>query len=338
LLYELPILEHIDAESVDEALFWLHHYGEKTKVIAGGTDLLNLLKDRIKGPKLPVPEALVNVKPVREMNRIAYDEETGLHIGSAVTLSRLETSEVIRQNFHLLLMASRQVATTQIRNMGTIGGNICQRPQCMYFRHPHFTCYKKGGSKCFAVTGEHRDYHSILEKGKCVMAHPSDMAIVLIALNARVIIANRDKVIEIPLEDFFVGGNHVTETVLKPDELVREVRVPKQKPETYSVFLKHRIRHASDFALASVAVAVQIVEGFCRDVRIVLGGIAPFPYLVSKAGEIMREKRLSKELISQTSEACVEQARPLPLNHYKKDLTRALVKQALESIRYEAKS
>lgn len=170
------------------------------------------------------------------------------------------------------------------------------------------------------------------------MAHPSDMAIVLIALNAKAVLAGRYKVTEIPLEDFFVGGNHLTETVLEPNELLREVRVPKQKLETHSVFLKHRIRHASDFALASVAAAVQIVEGFCRDVRIVLGGIAPFPYLVSKAEKIMRENRLTKELISQISEVCVEQARPLPMNRYKKDLTKALVKQALESIQNEAKS
>jgi len=208
----------------------------------------------------------------------------------------------------------------------------------MYFRHPHFICYKKGGAKCFAITGENRYYYSILKKGKCVMAHPSDMAVALMALNARAVIAGRDQINEVPLEDFFLEGNHLTETVLKPDELLREVWVPKQKHKTLYAFLKHRIRNACDFALVSVAVAVEILDGFCSNLRMVLGGVAPFPYPVPKVGEIMSEKRLNDELASQISELCVEQARPLRMNRYKKDLTKSLVKQALEAIQQKVES
>lgn len=164
------------------------------------------------------------------------------------------------------------------------------------------------------------------------MAHPSDMAPVLVALNAKAVIAGCDQEKEIPLEDFFWGANHLQETVLQADELLREVRVPTPKSKTYQVFLKHRIRHASDFALASVAAAVQIAEGICRDVRIVLGGIAPFPYRVARAGEMMRGKAMSQALIAQIAEVSVEEARPLPMNRYKIDLTKALVRQALASI------
>ena len=169
------------------------------------------------------------------------------------------------------------------------------------------------------------------------MAHPSDMAPVLIALQAKAIIAGRDQEKEVPLEDFFLGANHLQETILHEDELLREVQVPKQKLKTYQVFLKHRIRHASDFSLASVAAAVQIADGLCQDVRIVLGGIAPFPYLVAMAGEMTRGKALSQALISQISEVSVEEARPLPMNRYKIDLTKALVRQALGSIQHEVK-
>lgn len=336
MLYELPRFKHIDVKNVKEAIFWLQKYGEKARVIAGGTDLLSLMKDRVEGPEFSIPEVLVNIKFIPKMNRITYDEKTGLRIGAAVTLNRLETSDVIKKKFSILLNAARQVGTTQIRNMGTIGGNICQRPQCMYFRHPHFLCYKKGGAKCFAKTGEHRDYHSILEYGKCVMAHPSDVALALVALKAKAIIASYDGGKQIPLEDFFVGANHLNETVLKSDELLMEIQVPKQKGQIYQLFLKHRIRHSSDFALSSVAAVAKISDEICQDIRIVLGGVAPFPYLASEAEEIIRGRRLSKGLISQVAEASVEGARPLPMNRYKIALTRALVRRALTSIWHEA--
>jgi len=333
MLFELPSFKHIDAMEVKEAVSYLREYGEKARVVAGGTDLLSLMKDRIVGPELKIPELLINIKTIPEINRITYSEEIGLRIGGAVTLNRLATSDVIKQKYSILSQAARQVGTTQIRNMGTIGGKICQRPRCVYFRHPHFICFKKGGNKCYAATGEHRYYHSILENGRCVMAHPSDIGPALVALKAKAITVSANGEREVPMEDFFLGPNNFTETVLKSDEFLKEIQIPTQNDITHQLFLKQRIRHSADFALSSVAIAAQISDGICEDIKIVLGGIAPLPYLASLANEVVNGRRLNESLISQAAEASVEGAKPLPMNGYKVDLTKAMVRRVLTSIR-----
>jgi len=332
MLFELPSFEHIDEKDVKEVALWLQKYGGKARVVAGATDLLSLMKDRVEGPEFKIPEVLINIKAIPEMNRIAYDEKAGLRIGAVVTLNRLATSDVVKQKFNILSQASLKVGTTQLRNMGTVGGNLCQRPRCLYFRHSHFLCFKKGGSKCYAATGEHRFYHSILENGKCVMAHPSDLAPALIALQAKAIIMSPNGEKRVPLQEFFLGPNHYTETILKTDEFLTGIEVPNQNDRTHQIFLKERIRHSSDFALSSVATVAQISGGMCKDIRIVLGGIAPFPYIASLANEEVKGKRLNEELISQAAEASIEKAHPLPMNRYKVDLTKALVRRALTSI------
>lgn len=202
----------------------------------------------------------------------------------------------------------------------------------MYFRHPHFPCYKKGGDKCYAVAGEHRYYHSIMKNGRCVMAHPSDLAPALAALEAEVVIASSEGEKTLTLQDFFTPANDFTETVLKRGEFLTGVQVPNQKGKTYQSFLKRRIRHSADFALSSVATVARITDGICEDIRIVLGGIAPFPYMASRAVEMLKGRKFTKGLISQAAEASLEKARPLPMNHYKVDLTTALVRRALISM------
>ena len=332
MLFELPSFEHVDARDAKDVGYWLQKYGQKARVVAGGTDLFGLMKDRVEGSECKIPEVLVNIKRIPEMTRIACDEGTGLRIGAGVTLSRLATSDLIRQAFKIISQAAMQVGTTQIRNMGTLGGNLCQRPRCLYFRHPHFLCFKKGGSKCYAVTGEHRFYHSILKQGKCVMAHPSDLAPALIALKAEGMIMSPNGSKKVPLQEFFLGPNHYTETILKTDEYLTEIHVPIQSERTRQVFLKERIRHAADFALSSVAAVAQISAGICEEIRIVLGGVAPFPYVASMAEEAIRGKKLHEGLISQAAEASVEGAKPLPMNGYKVELTKTLVRRALTSM------
>lgn len=332
MLYELPMFEHMDMKSAEETVFWLGKYREKAAVIAGGTDLLCLLKDRVEGPRFGIPKVLLNIKTIPEINKITYDDEAGLRIGAAVAINDVETSGVIRRKFSVLSQAAGQVGTTQIRNMGTIGGNICQRPRCMYFRHPHFLCYKKGGDLCYAISGEHRYYHSIIGRGICAMAHPSDIAPALVALEARVIIAGPEGTRQMPLQDFFVGPNSNRETVVKSDELLIEVQVPNQEASTHQLFLKRRIRHSSDFSLSSVATVAQISNEVCEIVRIVLGGVAPFPYTAFRAQETVQGRKLNEELILQAAEAAVEEARPLPMNRYKVYLTKALVRRALTSM------
>lgn len=326
----MPPFEHISVETIEEAVSQLHMYGEKAKVIAGSTDLLGLMKDRIEGPQLKTPEVLINIKPIPEINQITYNEDRGLRIGSTVTLERLENSGLIKGRYNILSQAARQIGATEIRNIGTIGGNLCQRPRCMYFRHPHFICFKKGGSRCYAITGEHRDYHSILNYGKCVMAHPSDIAPVLYALKAKVVIVGFKREKTIPIQDFFLGPDNFKETILLPDEFVKEIQLTNKKRYTHQLFLKHRVRHSVDFALSSIAAVAQVQDGIVQDVSLVMGGIAPLPRVASKAEEIVRGKRLSDALISEAVEKSLEGARPLPMNRYKIDLTKALMRRALK--------
>ncbi len=329
LFLEMPSFQYIDVKSVREATFWAQKHGERAAFLGGGTDLIGLMKDRIEGPHLKIPEFLINIKTIPEMNLIINDDGAGLSIGAAVTLNRLETSQVITKNFPILRQAAHQVGTTQIRNMGTIGGNICQRPRCLYFRHPHFPCYKKGGSRCFAVSGEHRYYHAIVKQGRCVMAHPSDIALALAALGAKITIARSDEERQVPLDAFFVDANHYKETILRADEIVTEIHVPHQRSGTYQMFLKRRIRHAADFSLTSIATVAQILDGSCKEICIVLGGIAPFPYRATSAEAILRGERLNERLISLAADASLAEAHALPLNRYKLDLTKALIRRAL---------
>jgi CO/xanthine dehydrogenase FAD-binding subunit len=273
----MPGFELIDAESIEETIFFLNKHIGKVGVLAGGTDLLPLMKDRVNGPQLRIPEVLINIKTIPGMDKITFDEKSGLRIGSTVTLNCLETSNLIKQKFSILAQAAREVGTTQIRNMGTVGGNLCQRPRCMYFRHPHFVCRKKGGESCFAMT-------------------------------------------------------HFRETVLKPDEFLSGIKVPLPKTKTYQVFLKSRIRRSSDFALSSVAIVARMSDGVCDTIQIVLGGVAPFPYIASQAMEMLKGKKITEKLISQAADASVEKAHPFHDNRYKVDLTKALTIRALKAV------
>ena len=330
------MISHVDAKTVEEALLQLRRHGEKARVIAGGTDLLSLVKDRVRGPQLHLPGTLINIKPIPSMGRIIDDGKEGLRIGAAVTLTHLETSEVVKKILPILSQAARRVGTTQIRYMGTVGGNICQRPRCLYFRHADFLCYKKGADKCYALIGEHRYYHSIVQYGRCIMAHPSDLAPAFMALKAKAVITGVDGEREVSLQDFFLGANHFTETILKPDELLTEVRVPYPGDGTYQRFLKHGIRHSADFSLSSVAAVARMLQGKWEDIQIVLAGVAPFPLRASKAEEIIHGKKLEEGLISEAAEAAVEGAKPLRMNGYKVALTITLVRRVLTSIYQEA--
>ena len=164
------------------------------------------------------------------------------------------------------------------------------------------------------------------------MAHPSDLAPALIALRAEVTITSPNGSKTVPLQELFLGPNHTAETILKTDEVLTEIRIPVQSEGTRQIFLKERIRHSADFALSSVAAVARISAGTCEEVRIVLGGVAPFPYVASAAGKLIKGKKLDERLISEAAEASVEGAKPLPMNRFKVDLAKALVKRALASI------
>ncbi len=331
MVFELPRFRHLEAGTSAQAAALLREHGGEAAVLAGSTDLLALLKDRVQGPELRIPRVLINIKPIPECSRICEDEQ-GLRIGACVTLTRLMENDLLRERLPALCQAAAQVGTTQLRNMGTLGGNLCQRPRCLYFRHPHFLCFKKGGTKCFAVAGEHRDYHAVLEHGKCVMAHPSDTAPALIALNAAAVIADADGEKTVPLRTFFAGPDSRRETPLHPDQFLKEILVPLPEPGSRQVFLKHRHRHTADFALASVAAAAVFAGDRCREATLVLGGVAPLPVVAQGAAELLRGRRVDGELIVKAAEAALAGARPLRRNGYKIDLAKALMRRALATI------
>jgi xanthine dehydrogenase YagS FAD-binding subunit len=332
MLDELPPFDYVDAATLPEAVATLTRHGPRAQVLAGGTDLLGLMKDRISGPGMPVPDVLVNVKRIPDLHGVAETAGGGLRIGAAVTLAELEHDPRVTARFPALAQAAASVATTQIRAMGTVGGNLCQRPWCWYFRHPQFPCLKRGGNQCYALPGSNRTYFGVLGLGVCVMSHPSDLAPALIALDARVAIAGATGLRRVPIEQFFRGPRSRTETVLEPGEILVAVDVPAPAPGARSLFLKHRVRGTWDFALSEVAVSA---TPRWENVRVALGGVAPFPFRATAAEAVLAGRAPSPSLLREAAQAAVGKARPLTQNGYKIDLTRALVARTLSALAAE---
>src|ERR1041384_1772609 len=237
--------------------------------IAGGQDLLTTMKEYTSRPV-----RVVNLKNIRGLDRITLNGR-GLTIGALVTLSELEEHPGVRKSFPGLAEAAHSIATPQIRNLGTVGGNLCQRPRCWYFRLEEVNCLKKGGSECYAAKGENK-YNAIIGGGPSYIVHPSDLAPMLLALDARVTVSGAGGRRVIPLDKFFTlpsEGNIRRENVLTNDDIITEVFVPASALATRSTYLKFKERESLDFALASVAAAVQLgANRAVRDVRLVLGG------------------------------------------------------------------
>lgn len=338
LLHELPAFKHIAVKELKEAFVWLGRDKARTQVIGGGTDLLGLMKDRVEGPRFPLPNVLVDISSVRGMQDIIVgdDDHRVLRIGASVPLSRLTSHQTITKVFPLLAQAALQVGTTQIRNMGTIGGNLCQKPRCLYFRHPHFVCRRKGGDKCFAARGEHRYHHSILGYKLCSAACLSDLATALAALGAKAIVTNSERDHEVSITELFSPHDSTRETCLKPDELLKEIRIPWPVRGSHQAFLKYRIRHSTDFSLVSAAVTARVIENdVCAEASIFLGAIAPFPFRFSAAETSIRGQKLVPDHIRDVSRAPIEGAHGLTENGYKVTLARILVERALLAARHQ---
>lgn len=300
--------------------------GKVAAFSGGGSDLLGLVKERTVSP-----DVLVNLRSIKGLDEVSSSRD-GVNIGGLITLDALSRNPRIRREYTVLAEAAETVATPQIRNFGTLAGNVCQRPWCWYFRHPGFVCFKNGGRQCFAIPGNHRTYFSVLGRGICVMSHPSDLAPALMALGARVGIAGPGGRREVALDDFFLGARSVNETVLAPGELLTWVDVPAPSAGARSAFLKHRIRNTWDFALAEVAVSATPRDGRYDDLRIALGGVAPFPYRATAAERVLGGRPGGAAAIAEAAEAAVARARPLGMNGYKVDLTKALVRRALTAL------
>ena len=329
----MKAFEWVNASNVSEAVQLLtpapapRDMDDAPRPIAGGQDLLTTMKDYSTRPT-----RVVNLKTIRGLNLIQGNARQGLTIGALVTLSQLEENPVVRASFPGLAEAAHSIATPQIRNLGTVGGNLCQRPRCWYFRLEEVVCLKKGGSECYAATGENK-YNAIFGGGPSYIVHPSDLAPMLLALGASVSVTGADGKRVIPLDKFFTlpsEGSIRRENVLKNDEIITQINVPASSFASHSTYLKFKERESLDFALASVAAAVELGAGkTVSQARLVLGGVAPIPWRVPEAEQFLIGKALNSDVLKETARLALAGAHPLEKNAYKIPLTQTLVRRAL---------
>lgn len=311
-------------ETIDEAVSLLDEYREEGKIIAGGIDLVGLMKNKVLFPKV-----LVNIKPIKGMNRITEDIN-GMDIGALTVIHDIERSTLIKDRYPLLTEVAQSVGSPQIRNMATIGGNICQEVRCWYYRRSpvtgtSFICRRKRGDGiCYAVNGENEN-HAILGESECFAVSPSDMSIGLSALEAKIKTMSPRGERVISIDKFYTNlGN-----VLEPDEIITGIHLPRAIPPVKQRYLKFRLRKTIDFATASVAVAAMLDNNIVRDVKIVVGGVSPMPYEAVKAEKVLKGERLTERVVEMAARASVSDAMPLRKNGYKVPVVTALVKRAL---------
>jgi len=315
---------HINARTIEEAVSALRRYENRANIIAGGTDLLGKMKDEI----LPrYPEALVNVKTIPGLDFIKK-ERGMLRIGALTRLEDVGKESVIKSKYPALAQAANRTASPHLREMGTIGGNICQDIRCWYYRNPNnrFPCLRKGGGRCYAIDGDNR-YHSIfggsVEEG-CYAVHPSDTAPALIALNAKIITSKR----MINAEDFFQVDVLKT-TVLDADELVTEIHVPEPSNGARSAFLKVVIRKSIDFPIVNCAALITRSAGKVSAARICLNAVFVKPCRAVRAEETIIEKAIDETTAEAAGISAMSDAKPLEHNRYKVQIGKALVKRAI---------
>ena len=312
---------------MDEACRLLGKHRGKARIIAGGTDLLGILKDKI----LPsYPEVIINIKAIRKLDYIK-EGRNGLKIGALTTLADIARSPVIKEKYKVLAEAADAVGSPQIRNMATLAGNLCQDVRCWYYRYPHhiggrMICLRKGSGRCLALAGDNR-YHAVIEGKQCFAVCPSDTAVALTALDAKISVAGTRKNRLVSVRDFFTTlGN-----VLKVGEIVTEIQVPRPLEKTKQTFLKSTLRKPIDFAIVSVASVLRLEDGICAEANIALGAIAPMPIRAEMAERIIKGKTINPEIAAEAAEAAVANAKPLSMNAYKVEITKTLVKRAILS-------
>jgi xanthine dehydrogenase YagS FAD-binding subunit len=325
---DLINFKHIDASSTAHALSVLSHYGDRARVLAGGQDLLFRIKKYIVAP-----ECVVNIKTIPGLSYVHAEPQHNLRIGALTTLAQIAHSSEMQQRYSVLAQAAGVVASPQIRNMGTIAGNICQDVWCWYLQDG-FSCWKSGGKFCDLAGGDSRYYGSIMGGHLCLSNHPSDTAVALAALDAQVHVASPRGEHVTAITDFLPGhtwvGGRLQSHTLRADEIVTKIEVPFRP--THSTYVKFAVRKSWDFAIASVAVSAVIQNGIWSDARVVLGGVATSPYRSREAEDLLRNEQISDAGATEAAEVALEHAKPLKMNGYKVDLSKALVRRALLSL------
>jgi xanthine dehydrogenase YagS FAD-binding subunit len=297
-------------------------------IVAGGMDSFDWFKHRVKQPS-----AVVDIAGILELRGIGEEDDGGLRIGALTTLTEVAESELVRERFPLLADAALRVASPQIRNIGTIGGNVSQDTRCWYYRDG-MPCYRAGGNTCYAdtPTAQNRE-HTLFGADRCVAVTPSDTGVALVALDATMVIRNRGGEREVAAEEFFIGPSvDITRmTVLEPGDILTAIRVPGDWAGARFYFEKVADRETWDFALVSIASAIVMNGGTVERSRVVCGGVECVPKRLRVVEDSIAGEALDEELGELVARAAVRGARPLNHNHFKVPLMANLVKRSLRT-------
>ena len=321
---------YIQAETPDAVLAALASHPEAV-IKAGGVDLLDLMKERIV-----TPPTIIDISRVADWSGVTTHAETGaLQLGALTTLAQIADDTEIQASWPGLAQALASAATPQIRNMATLGGNLCQRPRCWYFRQHTYPCRKKGGERCFAQLGENRD-HAIFANYTCTSTHPSGAAVPLLAYDASLLIVDKTGAERsLPLSKFFVPPERDVERehVLERNEILTTIVVPRPTANTASAYMNFKHKLSFDWPMVEVAVVLEREEGgeggIVKNVRMYLGSVAPTPVRAQAAERVLAGKVVTQELAAQAGQAAVTTATPLAHNGHKVRLLAELVRRTI---------
>lgn len=314
-------------ESVEQAISLLENRYGNTEMLAGGTDLLDLQKEYVAQPS-----RVISLNGIANFSGIRSDRANPprqVEIGAGTTLAAIANDALLQRHFAALTEPASIIGGPQIRNMGTLGGNLCQRNRCWYFRDEHVPCWLKGGERCFAIDGENR-YHAVFTQGhRCVIVHPSTLAPALIALNASAKIQGPNGERVVALAEFFRAPTEANqrEHVLASNEILKSVLIPGRGLQNATYEVRHKQCH--DWPAAQASVALRNTNGRATDVRIVLGHVAPTPIVAQAAMRSLENQQINEESATAAGRAAGEGARPLSQNAYKVKLIEVAVKRAI---------
>lgn len=321
----IPSFELLQPSSVEEALNQLDQYGEDAWLMAGGMDTFDWLKDRIRRP-----EVVVDLGGISELTQIRTTDD-GIEIGAMVTLTEVSRNPDVQEQFPVLAKAAGLVASPQIRNQGTIGGNISQDVRCWYYRSG-WPCYRAGGNICYAdtPTAMNRE-HAIMGQNRCVAVNPSDTAPALTVLGAQMVIRNSGGERVVDADDFWIGpGTDITRTtVMRPDDMLVAIRIPSTMAGSRQYFEKITDRKVWDFPLMNVASAARIEGGTIREIRLAVNGVSPKPVRLSEVEQALVGNTVDERAEDLGGRLAIRGARALRHNQYKIPMMRNLVKRAI---------
>jgi len=321
----MPHFELIQPSDMDNAFEVLERYGENAWKLAGGQDSYDWFKDRVKRP-----QAVVDLNGIDELKGIKETPE-GVEIGALTTLAELAENDIIKGSYSLLAQAASRVASPQIRNVGTIGGNVCQDARCWYYRSG-MDCYRAGGNTCYADTpeGMNRE-HCIYGADRCVAVSPSDTAPALVALDASMVIRNSTGERVVAAQDFFIGPDVDIErmTILQPGDILMAIRIPSTWAGSTFYFEKVADRNVWDFPLVNIAAAIKMSGNTIEDIRVACAGVECVPRRLTVVEDVVRGSSRDEETADLAASSAARGAVPLNFNHFKIPLLENLVRRAI---------